>query len=851
MKRTFSTNTIIIAGCVSFFSISVPVVGYAISLPAGFEDIYNQKNSGIFEITQRNHSLGSVTVKYDREQVWLSTVGALVDQLYDPDMPRLSISRDTLMSELSLPLKRVSKAGYDGNAINARIDESTAVIELVFPESYFITQASATDSPLIVYKSHPGYVHSHNLSYLSDNFNDSFAFTSVDTLGLTGNSYINGVWNYTDGYNFTLDELALNIEQQKIHYKLGRQRMSDSLLNSTPSVSYSFFSPVSIDGVSLGYSPEHYVYRNSGAASPVTVYFPDSGTVEIYRSGRLIDMQQFPAGIHHLDTETWPAGGYTIELIVKLANGTQQRKSQPFYKRTGTFRSGDIEYLIQLGRYDERQGQFRSSRYSDDFSRVDGNMMGSALFGYTTQSATSVGSGLLVDDSHYYFSGSLDMPVDTWLAERFYSDGLLGEHGSYAWMAGINKNFGHYGFDLNYRTNRYKGPETFYHRVGIVSAYDYDTWQMNASTLLPWGVGLSVSYGLETLYHSWGRQNRSRYENWDVNLSKDFLLSELVNLRMDLGYHQGNNDYRYDNASVSSQSFTRDRRVYAQLTLSARERSYNHYQSFFLRSRMTDSDSEGDSYSGDYNLDIYNPEFDRSGKYSMRAGITKNNNGQKIATAGMTVDNNLGYTSASISKDFGHNGYTQKYLAQRSGFAIGDGQTSFGKLDTVSALIVDATDLPQGQYFEVRNKTGTPTVVEGGSKTTLSLQPHQKIAPVVDQVYTGDQQEFYTFKTRTTSTWIMPGQVYTVKVEGKKNQTVTGRIYFDGRPLGSARVVGGNTVTDEEGLFVGDFSLAVNDKISELSVIHDEVSYVCPLQEENIKLTHGVMQIREVNCEIK
>ncbi|WPM84873.1 hypothetical protein QNH14_21850 [Apirhabdus apintestini] len=164
----------------------------------------------------------------------------LVEKLYDPEMPSLTIPREKMAEQLSHPIRRVSKVGYDDDAITIYINESNAIVELILPEKYLAPKGSGDDKKFIVAKSTPGFVHNHYVSYLSDSYGDSLSVTSNDTLGITKNSYISGNWNYSKDYNATIDELALNIEQNTVHYKFGRQRLSENLLASTPSANYSF-----------------------------------------------------------------------------------------------------------------------------------------------------------------------------------------------------------------------------------------------------------------------------------------------------------------------------------------------------------------------------------------------------------------------------------------------------------------------------------------------------------------------------------------------------------------------------------------------------------------------------------
>jgi len=48
---------------------------------------------------------------------------------------------------------------------------------------------------------------------------------------------------------------------------------------------------------------------------------------------------------------------------------------------------------------------------------------------------------------------------------------------------------------------------------------------------------------------------------------------------------------------------------------------------------------------------------------------------------------------------------------------------------------------------------------------------------------------------------------------------------------------------------VGDFTLDTDSQLEQLKVSKEGQSYVCPLNSSNVKMTQGIMQIREVNCE--
>ncbi|MGB9096045.1 TcfC E-set like domain-containing protein [Erwinia sp.] len=829
-----------------------PAKAAEIAVPKGFEAIFNSRQQEVVEILYSDESLGTLSIEYDRNQVLLHSPNLLVEQITAVEMPPLKITAAELLALLSRPLERVGPQGSADKDIVVWLDESNSSLSLIFPGSLFSTERPDRQHTYLRHLSTSGFVHSHNLNYLTDSYGDSYSISASETLNLTGNSYLKSDWNYASNVDVQLEEFALYLEHENKRFKAGRQRMSDNLNNSTPSVNYSFFNPVSFDGISFGYMSDNFVFQGSGAASPVVLYLAQAGTVEIYRNGRLIDLQHFPAGLQHLDTRSWPSGGYNVLLVTKLANGAREETTQSFFKRTGAFRAGEIEYITQFGRYDPHQGERSPSKTQncrDCLSNTHSESFNNHTFAnlavaWTTESAFSLGSGVLVDDRLVYGTGSLDIPINSWLTERVYIDGIFGDKNSLGYQLGMMKSLPYLGLNASYRHYQYRGEKQAYRRYGLVPAYDLETLQFGANTFLPWNMALGLNYGLNTFYQEFGRQHKTEFENWDLTLNRDFVLSTQLNLRVDLGYHHGINTY----SSRQNHNAVTENRLYTQLSLGMRERSHNHYQALHLRSRMTDNRSDN-VYSADYTLDLDNPEFDRGSKYAL--GISTDRGPGNTTNTGVsaTVDNRFGYTSAGTSRSFGSSDYNQHYLSQRSGFAIGEGVMAWGKVESDAALIVDADTLPEDHYYVVSNSHREPVVIKGGQSTTLNITPYQKVAPEAEQLFTSDLSAFYHLSTQTQSTRAMPGQVYHVKLKATQNLTVIGRLLHGGQPLSEARIVGANALSDEEGLFVGDFSLETQHQLTSLSVSKEGQTYRCPLNAQEIKMTQGIMQIREVNCE--
>ena len=784
----------------------LPAKAEEIGVPAEFREIFNTRQQGIFEILYGDESLGTMSIEYDRYQVMLHDPSLLVERITADDMPSMNITPTKLLTALSTPLVRVGLQGSAGTDIVVQVNESDSLLRLIFPGTLFNTDRPTRRLAYIHHLPASGFVHSQNINYLTDSYSDAYSINASETLNLKGSSYLKSSWSFASNLDFRLDELALYLEHKNNRYKVGRQRFSDNLSNSTPSVTYSFFNPISFDGVSLGYMSDNFVSKGIGAASPVALYLPQAGSIEIYRNGRLIDLQHFPAGLQHLDTRSWPAGSYNVLLVTKLVNGVREETNQSFFKRTGSFRAGDREYLVQLGRYDPYQGKRTDlkkqtchdcaappppeSSSSPYFANVS--------FAWTSESALSVGSGVFVDDQRVYGSGSIDLPVNSWLTERISLDGLYGEDNSLGYQLGMMKNLSLLGLNASYRNYHYRGSKQAYRHYGLVPAYDFETLQFGANTFLPWNTGLGFNYGLNTFYQDYGRQNKTEFNNWDVTLNRDFPLSQQLNLRVDLGYHHGINSF----SSRQRHNIVAENRLYTQLSLGVRERSHDHYQAFHLRSRATDNSKDA-VYGADYALNLDNPEFDRGSKYAFNISADRGPSKTTNTAIGAVVDNHFGYTSAGISRSFGESRYSQQYLSQRSGLAIGEGQIAWGKVESDTVLIVDARALPEDHYYEVRNRSHEPVVIKGGKSTTLNITPYQKVAPKAEQLFTSELNAFYNLTTQSPSTWAMPGQVYHVKMNATQNLTVIGRLTRAGQPLPDARVIGANASSDEEGLFVG------------------------------------------------
>lgn len=827
---------------------AIPAVYSApVSLPPGFDEVFNSELTGILDLVVADVNIGTYAITYNMGNVTLKEPSVVAGRISSGVVPNLTVTISQLNSALAKPIPRVNKLGFPQENITAYINENEAKVILIFPKSYLAMKSGGDKSDNIInYQHRPGFVHSQNLNYFDDSYGSNFNLMSNDTLSLTGNSYLNSSLSVSKDSSAVFDEAALYLEDERTRYKFGRQNITGNVTSSTPSMSYSFMNSVNFDGVSLGYLSDYYRDRAGGASSPVNIYMPTAGTVEIYRAGRLLDMQQLSGGLQPVNTERWPAGGYDITIVSKLNNGSEERRTQPFFKRYGDFSAGKIEYLVQMGKYDgmlnDTINQCSNCQKDSKLNDIKNNNFASAATSYTTENAISLGSGVMSDNGLTFANASIDMPVNSMFLERIYTDGIYGKSGSYGYSVAGVKSYDSTSLNVTYRNSVFSGDDSDYGRYGIIPAYDNEYLQLSMRTYLPYQVGFGIDYSRSTSFSTGGRQNKGRQNTLDILFNRDFQLASDISLRIDAGYHTGKDVY-------DDEQENRDHKIYTQLTLGFTDSRYNHYQSLYLKARNSDQDGDDGIYSADYAMTVNNPEFDRGGRYNLNLSASDEVGVNKNASGSLTVNNRFGYTSFGTSQTFNDNNYRQSYVTQRSGFAIGDGTMAYGAITDQSALVVDASKLPADEHFEVRNANSGSVIVPGGKVTTISVRPYTQVDPSAEQVYTGSENSFYNVTAKSESTHVLPGQSYKVTLNAVKNQTVTGRIYYAGRPLTNARVIGSNGISDESGFFVGDFLMNSDEKLEQLKVREGEQQFVCQIDQSKTKSLQGVIQLNGVECE--
>ncbi|MGR2682907.1 TcfC E-set like domain-containing protein [Chromobacterium haemolyticum] len=101
-------------------------------------------------------------------------------------------------------------------------------------------------------------------------------------------------------------------------------------------------------GVSAGNMGRSQSMDNSLSRSPIFVFMPASGQVNVYRENKLIHVQTLPIGNHEVDTSPFPVGNYPVRLEV-VVNGEVVSKQNEMVHKTASYRKGKDQAFQVFG----------------------------------------------------------------------------------------------------------------------------------------------------------------------------------------------------------------------------------------------------------------------------------------------------------------------------------------------------------------------------------------------------------------------------------------------------------------------------------------------------------------------
>jgi len=147
--------------------------------------------------------------------------------------------------------------------------------------------------------------------------------------------------NFTDSANFSVDTLAVAREFQGKDFQAGIFRGNAG--------SFLFMKDTLFVGATVESS---LITRNDLSVSlgnEIEVFLDSRSRVEVYKDGRLINTQFYDVGNQLINTSSFPAGAYDIEIKIINSAGIERLETQFFSKSSRLPPADQSLYFLQLG----------------------------------------------------------------------------------------------------------------------------------------------------------------------------------------------------------------------------------------------------------------------------------------------------------------------------------------------------------------------------------------------------------------------------------------------------------------------------------------------------------------------
>ncbi len=589
-------------------------------------------------------------------------------------------------------------------------------------------------------------------------------------------------YDYSKAHKLSINNVVLEREFQGKLWQTG-------LLN-TNGFGMAFSSDNPMWGVRLASSDDTRVDRGLSEGTPLQIFMPVRGRIDVLRDGRLIYTTFEEAGNHLLNTSGFPAGSYNITLRARDSYGRIISEQTRFFARDLALpKKGAPDYFFEAGNIIERQTDSIINRTTSHFiSRAGINYrLANAWAGTAAVAATQ-------DHSFAEFSifniGKYYTITPGFMISPDKSHGIKLD-AQLLWQ-GFAANFN---YKRLYNNNNSAVITTSLIDNGIViTSSSVDDFNLLQNSFEQASVSFSVPMADGRAGYRSTYRRQEGFESTKIqalNYSKTLYSDENYTLDSNFTYSQSDADkliqltftLRWNTANNFSQNLTvmgQWQKQAAQGSENALMRDYNlRYQAGWNSRQSLNQDIDAQlliQESKDVTLVQQNATVGSSlGAFSgIISGVTSR-----------TGDDSINY-GASLSTSF---------AVSKSGLTFGGQQLQ------KSGLVIDVQGADKQENFNVMADGQRVGVAKGNDTTLVPLAPFEtyniKIAP--------KDPGFYNFNESARRVTLYPGNVVNLNYKIKSLQLVFGRLLNKkGLPVFGAQVAnisGINNITDSYGLF--------------------------------------------------
>lgn len=572
--------------------------------------------------------------------------------------------------------------------------------------------------------------------------------------------------------------------------------------------SFSALNTSKVYGFSYGNKSNTTINDNKQSITPIVVFLASAGTVQIYRDGRLLSIQNFSMGSHELDTSTFPYGTYNVE-VKTIINGQEATKVSQVNKSVNiNFNNSDqLDWQGFAGLLEYYKSDKKNADY--DIHKKDTWLMGAAF----AKNYAAL-SGLNIRTTFYGFDnnavaeaqGALFLNRQT----NFSIQTMIASDGSYLASTGLNYNLPQgYGSIWGAFNKSERGDKLYF-----IPNQGYD-------------VGLSLN--LKQIYRPLGFLNTS----YNKDLRRDY-----SNLHIE--YFQNIFNNRYFDANIrtgiqkstyENQKSENDKYIFLDFNL-----PISKWFSAGVSSRNSNLIATA-SYKQNFNDNIIQSTgIDLNQVVKRKNSFSNQDDFSASGFLSYQTNMNSGSFSGSTSRNSQNFNYTTQGAIASSDFDIG-----FGKANQSSGILIK-TGLPSDTKMSALINGQDYTLK--GNRNFIPLAPYKKYTVELrndknslDSVSIG--------QGRHNSVVLYPGNVAKIKPEIKQMVTIFGRIRYPNGDIASNTPLNnhiGKTITDIN----GEFSLDIDKKYPVITLIKDNGD-LCE-SELSLHDKKGVAWLGEVSC---
>ncbi|EDI2448067.1 TcfC E-set like domain-containing protein [Salmonella enterica] len=827
---------------------------YARNVPPGFEALSLGQNE-LLNVSFRGDNEGVFSVFVTPEMLTFREPKILFDKLPLDEIPEEI--RKKILAELSGPLPRHDGAFHftPGENIGVIYNEREQSVMLLINPAWFNTNDRQFWHPS--QNSHIAMVSHQSLVFSHDNQMESLGGTGSLAQGLGDRSYMQGDWtlfqnaskNTQSKSHFQFSNLFLRSDVTQGTYVQGG-RMDITNLNSRlgGNFSLSLLPLAQTDGIRLG-STSAYVNTNldnNTNSSPLTVMLAQAARVDVYRGERLLGTSYMDAGIHDIDTHTFPAGAYPVTLKV-YENGRLLRQETQFFENSGQIRSasGLPQWFLQVGKRTASDIINNQAKRKNRVGIAGGlNLALSRNLSWTGAVLTGTENNKILSEND--LSWAIPSRTGLWALKTGYL------------MQGGQGTADNEQISWNYKANTFYLSRYHTFCRGQIPTGCYNNYSATASTeLYGWTASLGYNYS-RSVQHFWlfpgmadtafvtesqrvrapGAVSDNRYSTSGILLT----LGTSVNYRnwniwprMGVFSNRSSNGYQQDTGVFLTLSLSRntqlDSGVSSNTTATLNYRQHNQDNNLSLRQQWV-------SNRHDYrSLDVM-----LSGGNNYQNALVSGEWGGALGNSGMAAgySHSRKYSNSTLN---GH--YDSTFAISSTGLVWGN---RGGNESSLSGVVVDArnnrSENISGPVAKISSIQGGEVYLQDGQQTFMPLMDYMPDEVTVENADTHGANGNLARGAGKHNVFLLPGHVTISQLRADATYIYVGRLLVNGNNL----LAGGHILNAEvpdinpDGSFVAEFNYSPDS----LYVLKGRAFFICP-----VKYKVGfnrVRQIKTTNC---